>query len=78
MDARQLSSLLYRDHLQLKHSSRDRLQGELDTAKILEASKFAKADDSVLSITDGVSGGDPLLQALLDHLPEDPCPQSCS
>ena len=67
MSDRQLSSLLYRDNVVLKHAPRDRLQKEIEDAQALEDSQLRQANAGVLEPE--VSGDqDPVVSALLAHL----------
>ena len=71
MNDRQLSSLLYRDHLGLKHATRQRLQHEVEAAKLVESAEQERLDRAAGRILDKQNVENPLLNALLSHLPED-------
>lgn len=66
MTDRQLASLLYRDEIHLKHSSRERLEVELVGQKQLE--------DEILQLQPPKPHAelDPMLKALLDHMKQAP------
>ena len=69
MSERELASLLYRDHLGLKHANRRRLQAELEHAKEIEDKQIQAVTGHELHsvrLTD-----DPLLMALINHLKQD-------
>ena len=65
---RQLASLLYRDHVGLKHSSRDRLVKELSDCKNKETDQVATKNRGVIRDVSEDHANDPLLKALLDHV----------
>lgn len=67
MGERQLASLLYRDHIGLKHSKRERLRKELETARLQEAEQLKLADRNPEGHMPTVS---PFLKALMAHIPE--------
>ena len=65
MNERELASLLYRDHVGLKHASRDRLGKEIADAQT-EESTFVNA--SVPEHDQNSEWMDPLTSAMLGHL----------
>lgn len=66
---RQLASLLYRDHVGLKHSRRDRLVKELSDCKSKEENQIeAKNHGMIMDMSKDHANDDPLLKALLDHI----------
>lgn len=68
MNERQLASLLYRDHLSLKHAGRERLHAEIMDARRKEDEGGHHSEFQVGGTE--VEDVDPLLKALLDHLKE--------
>lgn len=71
MTERELASLLYRDHLSLKHADRQRLHSEIKDVQRKE-NRGSHSEDEVEGIEEvgDVDDVDPLLKALLDHLKE--------
>ncbi|CAE7224626.1 unnamed protein product [Symbiodinium sp. CCMP2592] len=70
LNARDLASMLYRDNLRLKHAARQRLQDELDSAKLAEEMLRVQADRESGLLEDKIAATDPLAKALLSHLQE--------
>ena len=74
MTDRQLSSLLYRDHLGMKHSRKQRLQEEIEVARAVEAGQRAQADlraaiaDVDVDANAGDVAADPFRAALMSHM----------
>ena len=70
LNARELASMLYRDNLRLKHAARQRLQDELDSAKLAEDMRRVQADRESGLLEHTTAATDPLARALLSHLQE--------
>ncbi len=69
MTERQLASLLYRDHLRLKHKNRNRLEAELSRSKQKLKQLRDREPDLALCDEDN-NTSDGMHKALLQHLGE--------
>lgn len=65
MTERQLASLLYRDHLSMKHANKDRFKEELYQAKALEDELAPRMEQR-----NTLEDASPLLRAMVAHLKE--------